>query len=107
MPFINVTVEELESLASHIKSASANLNQEQSALLSKIASIAPGWEGSAGAQFDALYGQWRTSQHQLLEAMDRIASLLHQASENYKSTEASIASSFAIDTDAPGDSADH
>jgi WXG100 family type VII secretion target len=94
MAYLKVSAEELESLAGAIQARAATIQQETAVLNAQIAPMAVGWAGPPSAQFNALVAQQRASTAQLLEALEGIAKLLAQASDNYRATEASITSSF-------------
>lgn len=88
MTYIEVSAEELTTVAGNFASSSQNIGEQLATLGSQVSGMP--WKGQAQATFDELWSEWHSSWAQLQNALDGIGQLLGDAANLYIQTEGDI-----------------
>ena len=96
MAAIQVTSEELHSVAGHLSTGAGTVHGQLGSLRAQVDGlVGAGWKGGASAQFHDLYTQWNTAGQQLLEALTGISKALETSANNYEQAEQTNISNFS------------
>lgn len=91
---IRVTPEQLSSVSSQLNGGAANIESILSQLSAQVAPLGSDWAGAGQEQFQAAWEQWKSSQRNLHQALQTIASLTSKAAASYAENDQSVGSSF-------------
>jgi WXG100 family type VII secretion target len=96
MSYIKVTAEELHGVSSRLNSSAQAINETNASAMAQVNGlVGAGWEGSASAQFNALFTSWKQAADQMQQALNGISQLLNNAGTAYQQTEEQIRTSMA------------
>lgn len=91
---IQVTSEELNTGATQMNAAGAQISAELSRLMAHTQSLTESWTGNASASFRGFYDQFNSNWSKCEEALKNIATMLNGAATSYDEAESSVASRF-------------
>ena len=91
---ITVTPEQLQIISGQLAKGESEIEGILSVLQSAVAPLQTDWVGTAGAQFEELFAQWKQDAAGLQDALLGISQLTAQAAQSYEATEQNITRSF-------------
>jgi WXG100 family type VII secretion target len=92
---IQVTTDEIHTLADGCTNTGTAVTSELNALQGKVQQVVSGsWVGQASASFDGYFREFNQGQKKIEEALRGISQQLHQAATSYEQTEEGIAGRF-------------
>lgn len=91
---IKVSFDAIGGLASGIDSQVKNIENQLSDLKQQITNLTSIWEGSANTGFQQVKNNWFNSADDLNSVLNRIATAVHTANDQYQQTESKNASQW-------------
>lgn len=91
---IRVTPEQLQSASGQLNNGAAQINGTLNQLMALVNSLGESWIGSGGTSFNTAMINWKTSQANLIQAVETIAGLTGRASVSYLEHDVSVGGTF-------------
>lgn len=91
---IRVTPEQLQSASGQLNSGAAQINGTLNQLMALVNSLGESWVGTGGSAFNMAMMNWKTSQANLIQAVETIAGLTGRGAVSYSDNDVSVGGSF-------------
>ncbi|NHA67934.1 WXG100 family type VII secretion target [Phycicoccus flavus] len=89
-----VDTDRIAAASADVARISAEIEGQVGVMLARLTGLQDAWTGTAAAQFQGVVIEWRGTQQQVRESLDRIGQVLGAAGSQYAETEAQAVRMF-------------